>query len=416
MNDIRADLLEYTRTLATFDSHEHLVPEAQRLAGRNDFTLFLRMYVRSDLQTAGMSRGECDRALDDDGLSEDERFDMLEPYLAMLGQSSYYRAARIALKALYGFDGITRGNYRAIGEALRAAATAGLYRRVLKGRCHLGRIVNQKVFMHTEGGLFRCNCHVGFYHGPTLATMVERFAEQEVAADVRDLDSFEAALEELFATWRRKSMLALKMGVREMAIPSRDSADAIVRKMARGGTASPEEADALRQFVMDFFLTKAREHGYVMAVHTGPTASCGNDFREVSPGHLIRWARRYPDVRFDMYHAGVPSIRQAGFVAKAMPNVTANLCWGHVIAPQMVVNGVDEWLDFLPANKIIGFGGDYSPCVEKVYGALEISRANLVEVMTRRIERGRMDLDEARFLLKRILVANGEQLYGLAGS
>lgn len=416
MNDTRAELLEYTRTLKTFDSHEHLVPEAERLTGRNDFTLFLQMYVRSDLQTAGMDPGECSRALDDPGLSEDGRFSMLQPYLALLGQSSYYRAARIALKSIYGFDGITRDNYRAIGGALRQASTPGLYRRVLKDRCNLGYIVNQKVFLHEEGGLFRCNCHVGFYHGPTREEMAARFREQEVEADVRDVESFEAALEELFATWRRKNMLALKMGVREMAIPSRQAADEIVRKMAREGSVSADEGDRLQQFVMDFFLAKAREFGYVMAVHTGPTAGCGNDFRRVSPGHLIPWARRYPDVRFDMYHAGVPSIRQAGFVAKAFPNVTANLCWAHVVAPRMVVEGVDEWLDFLPANKIIGFGGDYSPCVEKVYGALEISRANLAEVMARRIERGEMGIDEAKFLLKRILVDNGEELYGVAGS
>jgi predicted TIM-barrel fold metal-dependent hydrolase len=164
---------------------------------------------------------------------------------------------------------------------------------------------------------------------------------------------------------------------------------------------------------MDFFLTKAREHGYVMAVHTGPMASAGGDIRDISPCHLIPWAARYPDVTFDMYHMGIPYARQAGFVAKCHPNVTANLCWGHVVAPQMLVNVLDEWLDFLPFNRIIAFGGDYSPCVEKVYGALEMTRENLAEVLARRIARSLADMDQAKFVLKRILVDNGQELYGL---
>ena len=409
-------LLDYVRTLKTFDSHEHLVPEAERLADRMDFTLFLRMYVRTDLIVAGMSPADYDRMAGDSPLSEDERFALLEPYLPLLSQSSYYRAARIALRDIYGFDDITRQTYRPIGEALRQANTPGLYRRILKGRCDLGHIVNQKVVINDEGGLFHCNAHVGFYHGPSLAEMHERFREQEVELEIRDFESWLAALEMLMETWRRKNILALKMGVQEMRVPTRTRAVSLIKKLVGKGRLPPGEAASLRAFVADFFLGKARRHGYVMAVHTGPAASPGKDFRQIDPCHLMPWAQAYGDVQFDMYHMGVPFVRQAGFVAKLHPNVTANLCWAHVVAPRMVVHALDEWLDFLPFNRIIGFGGDYSPCVEKSYGALEMTRANLVEVMCRRIGRGQMDLDEAKFILKRILVDNGEELYGLAGA
>ena len=412
MNKTQADLLAYMRTLHTFDSHEHLIPETERLQNRMDFTVFLQMYVKGDLLSAGMPPDHCQKMLHDSQLSEDQRFALLEPYLPLLSQSSTYRAARIALRDIYGFDGIDRGNYQAIGQALRAANKPGLYRHILKDRCHLGHIINQKVLINNEGGLFHCNAHIGFYHGPTLDEMHARFAEQQVDCRVCDLESFDAALQNLFATWRRKNILALKMGVREMNIPSRKQTDQILRTMTTTGRVPSDHADSLAVYVMDFFLNQARQHDYVMAVHTGPMAA-GGDFRTISPCHLIPWAARYPDVKFDMYHMGIPYARQAGFVAKYYPNVTANLCWAHVVAPQVVVNALDEWLDFLPVNKIIAFGGDYSGCVEKVYGALEMARANLAQVMTRRIARADLDLEEAKVILRKVLVDNGRQLYRL---
>jgi len=414
MSDLKRELIEYMAGLETFDSHEHLVPEAERLAGRMDFTVFVAMYVKSDLVGAGMDPGDCRRMLDDPDLTEAERFALFEPWEPMISQSGYYRAARIAMKAFYGVDRITRATYVGLGEAMRAANQPGLYRRVLKERCHLGHIVNQKVFCNDEGGLFHFNCHVGFYHGPTWEDMRDRFAEQEVTVDIVDLESYEAALESLFAIWRGKGMLALKMGVWEMSVPDRAEADTIVRSIRRDGSVSGADGMRLRTYVMDWFLKKAREHGYVMAVHTGAMAS-GGDFRKISPCLLMDWAARYPDVKFDMYHMGITEARRAGFVAKYFPNVAANLCWGHVVAPQLLVNVLDEWLDYVPLNKIIAFGGDYSGCVEKVYGALVMTREHLAEVMVRRVGRGVMDVEEAKWALERMLVRNGESWYGLEG-
>lgn len=39
------------------------------------------------------------------------------------------------------------------------------------------------------------------------------------------------------------------------------------------------------------------------------------------------------------------------------PHVNLNLCWSHCVSEQMTKNMINEWLDLIPVNKIIGFGG-----------------------------------------------------------
>jgi hypothetical protein len=51
--DLIAKLVEFARTLPTFDSHEHLVPETEHMAGKVDFSKFIEMYVPIHMRSAG---------------------------------------------------------------------------------------------------------------------------------------------------------------------------------------------------------------------------------------------------------------------------------------------------------------------------------------------------------------------------
>ena len=59
-----------------------------------------------------------------------------------------------------------------------------------------------------------------------------------------------------------------------------------------------------------------------------------------------------------------------------------------------VVNALSEWLDAVPATKIFAFGGDYI-VPEKIYGHLELARADVAEVLAAKVQRGRMTESEA---------------------
>jgi predicted TIM-barrel fold metal-dependent hydrolase len=151
------------------------------------------------------------------------------------------------------------------------------------------------------------------------------------------------------------------------------------------------------------------ETGRVVAVHTG----VWNDFRRFKATHMIPMIQRHPDVRFDLYHGSIPYVREIGFVAKNFPNVWLNLCWAHIVSPVMTRSMLNEWMDYVPMNKIIAFGGDYMIPVEKVYGHLVMARENISQVLAMRVEEGLMDLEEAARVAYKWFHDNPAGLYGL---
>ncbi|MEM2428834.1 MAG: amidohydrolase, partial [Candidatus Bathyarchaeia archaeon] len=119
------------------------------------------------------------------------------------------------------------------------------------------------------------------------------------------------------------------------------------------------------------------------------------------------------DAKFDLYHAGIPWVRELGVIGKTFPNVWLNLCWCHVISQEMARSALDEWIDLMPITKIIGFGGDYSIPVEKIYGHLVMAKEDIAEVLARRISRGLMKRSEALEIARMWFYENPVELYGL---
>ena len=120
----------------------------------------------------------------------------------------------------------------------------------------------------------------------------------------------------------------------------------------------------LRSFLMEEMLDMAGELGLVVAVHTG----MWGDFRTQGPQHVIPIVSRHPKTRFDIYHMGIPYVRETAILGKNFSNVWLNLCWCHIISPRIACSAMDELIDLVPINKIIAFGGDYARDVESVYG------------------------------------------------
>jgi predicted TIM-barrel fold metal-dependent hydrolase len=120
----------------------------------------------------------------------------------------------------------------------------------------------------------------------------------------------------------------------------------------------------------------------------------------------------HPRTRFDLYHMGMPSVRQTGVIGKNNPNVWLNLCWSHVISPKMTRSFLNEWMDLVPMNKIIGFGGDYGPeSLEKIYGHLQMAKEDAAEALAERVAARRMSERQAREVAQAWFYDNPRELY-----
>lgn len=171
----------------------------------------------------------------------------------------------------------------------------------------------------------------------------------------------------------------LKLNLEEK--PDRKKAEQNFNYLKKGKIKSLPWPNDLHYYLLDKEISFASGADFVLSVHTG---YC-KDFRELYPLNLIPFIMRYPEANFDVYHLGYPWIRETIMLAKGFSNVYINFCWIHLISQKAATEALDEVIETIPVNKVIGFGGDYATSIENIYGHLEMAKDNLAEAISRKI-------------------------------
>jgi uncharacterized protein len=130
------------------------------------------------------------------------------------------------------------------------------------------------------------------------------------------------------------------------------------------------------------------------------------------PTHLVNLVKAYPQTRFVIFHGSYPYGSELATMAKNYANVLIDMCWLHIISPKVARDYLSEWIETVPANKIMGFGGDYS-YVEGVYTHAETARENVACVVADKVISGYMTEADAKELAEKILRKNAVAVYGL---
>ena len=411
MNYTRTEkqLIEAMENMEIVDAHEHLPPEFVRTGGKVDVLTLFSHYTRTDLITAGMKPEDYDRVVNtSDPL--DERWKLFKLYFEHIRYGSYARPALIAAKEFYGFDDITDGNYREISERMQAQNAPGIYNRVMREKCKIRVALTQAGRTDYDGDLLVPLMPLDTYAVFRSADDISRKAN-ELGMKVANLDDYTELAKKGVAKWKSEGAVGLKMASRPNIQPSRKSAEEIFGKIISGADPGVNMGDSnhLRDFLVDHLIDVAGELDMVVAVHSG----MWGDFRYLDSKHMIPVFPRHPNTRFDLYHIGIPSVRDTIVIGKNFSNVWLNFCWCHVISPQITCSAMDECIDMVPINKIIGFGGDYRKPVEKIYGHLVMAREDIAAVMGRRVDRGLMGFDDAVVIARKWLRDNPRDLYRL---
>ena len=84
----------------------------------------------------------------------------------------------------------------------------------------------------------------------------------------------------------------------------------------------------------------------------------------------------------------------------------------HEINPKAYEDILSEWLELVPSNKIMAFGGDYG-YIEGTYGASRIARQAVARVIQEKVDKGHWDKEDAEKVAKRILRQNAETVFKL---
>jgi len=404
-----ARLFEAFGEFEIIDAHEHLPPEQERIKRKVDALTLFGHYTRTDLLTSGISQADYDFVMDTSG-PLDKRWRIFKPYLEHIRFGSYSRPAFIAAQEIFGFEDINDKTYRPLSEAMQANNTAGIYKRLLRDRCRIRLGLTQcgKVDLGTD--ILAPVLWLWTYTGVVRWKEVEARAA-EVGCKAEDLEEPEDYVELMrsgIRRWKQQGVVGLKMTTAPYEVCRRAQ---VVKawKALRGGRVEGENATVLRDYLTYHGLNIAGEEQLTVAVHTG----MWGDFRTLDPKFMISVVARHPETRFDIYHMGMPWVRETGVIGKNFANVWLNLCWSHIISPTMTRSALDEYIDLVPVNKIIAFGGDYNFPVEKVYGHLKMAKENIALVLGRRVDDGLMTYSQAVAVAKKWFYDNPKNAYRL---
>ena len=414
MQKIVDSLVAEMEKMPIIDAHEHLPTEAEVIAQTADvFTRIYCHYSITSTETAGMPAydGVYPREmLHDTSIPLQERWRRFRPYLDAIRETGYARAAQITARDLYGIEDINDDTYEELSRRLQADNTPGIYDRVFRDKCKIECVLNQGPWVGQDGDLAR---EVSWDLGPVGSAEMFRgklqsWTQQHGGEFADPEDCVRHVLTSLVASGAVGLKFHASLPIKTVPTPE---AQALLTKTA-GGKLTDEETFALETWLAHKGIELASEFDLVVAVHCGILFCCWMDFTPGNPTNLIPLIMKYRSTTFDLYHGGIPWVREIAVMANQYPNVNLNLIWCHQISPYMTENMLNEWIDLVPLNKIIGFGGD-NAVPEKTYGVLVMARENIARALAVRIARGQMSESRAADICRMWLYDNPKRIYGL---
>ena len=418
------------------DGHDHLAPEEKRITGPIDplHTLFAH-YAPSDLVSAGMPVQDLVYIRKHE-LPLAERWERFSPYWEKIQNTGYARTLNIAVKDLYGVNGITSDTYSELAVKMKQANKKGLYNWILREKAGIDvAILDCECFGErvdeVDKSFFAPVSRLEDFLIPRNADDISRLSKK-VGKPIHTLkelvDCFELELERL-----RPHIVGLKMAHAYYRILQFDKvtffeaerafnrihsqrgfnkgkAEDVYQAKKHMEQLSWEESKPLHDFMIHKMIQQGIRHGLPIQIHTGLHEGNENIISNSNPVHLVNLFLEYTDARFVIFHGSYPYTGELSVLAKNFPNVYLDMAWLHIISPSATRRALSEWLDTVPGNKIIGFGGDFR-FVEGTYGHLKIARNNIALTLIDKVQNDSYTTKEAISLVRRLLRDNALELY-----
>lgn len=417
---MNAEILDYINSIEIIDTHEHLAPsEAQR--ERNDvISEYLFHYFSVDLVTSGLPLKQLDMVRGNE-LSIMEKWNYIEKYWEKCKYTGYGQAVALAARDIYGIDDINRSTIEELNRRFQNTFNQQHYKKVMKEKSKI------KVAILDRFGASECDKDY-FIIANNINEIVYPCSyqdivnlEKETGISISSLDDYLRACEKRIDNLLKNSKI-LKCSLayarsldfsRTEKYLAEKGFDKIVKNKGTENASDRIPCDMdFSNFIFNYILSLAQERDMVLQIHTGIQEGNGNILTYSHPCLLNRIFMDYPDLKFDIFHIGYPYQNELGVLCKMFKNVNIDMCWAHIVSPVASRSILSEWLEFLPYNKINGFGGDYC-FVDGVYGHQYIARRNIAEVLSEKVQRGLFSVSKACEIGKAILHDNPAELFGI---
>ena len=426
------EIKQFVDGIRLIDTHEHLPQESERIEQKVDLlATFLPHYTSSDLRSAGMSEEDL-LTIRNPEIPLDDRWLIFEPFWEKVRNTGYARCMEIVARDLYDVDGITTDTYQELSEKIKHRNKKGLYEWVLKKSSGIDISINNSLDFNVDNmdrSFFRPVRQFGDFLYVRDMNTLEQLGKQ-LGGSIHSFREMVSALESEFNRIQG-TIVGVKISMaytrplyfEKVSFSEADNAFNEIFKVKKFSVFEtpellkvvPEAIDTnAHQLIQDYLIHKiireAMKRNLPIQIHTGSFEGNENILSNSNPELLTNLFMEYKEARFDIFHGGWPYTGELGAIAKIFPNVYIDMCWMHILSPTRSQTALSHWLDEVPANKILGFGGDYL-FVEGVYGHSVIARKNVAKVLASKVNDGVYTLDQAKKYAQWLLRDNALQLF-----
>jgi hypothetical protein len=418
LDGLAGELLAEVRKMPVVDCHEHLPTEVERLAQKVDVTTLFTHYCKADLEAAGLPQGKPQEEVFDTSKPLLPRWKRLKPYVEAIRYGSYAYPAFAYVRDVLKMDDINDRTVEAISEKMQASQKKGLYRKLIQGLCGIEKCIQCKDSVVKGDQPFFVYLMRDKTNGLSNASGVERL-ETLTGVHIHTLDDMVEAIHRNVADEVKQGAVGYKVSAAytrkiEYLDAPRSEAERIFVRLRKSVTAqiSEEARTVLEDYLLRRAVEACVEAKIPIVIHTGYQAGNRNDIRNARATHLWHLLKSYPEARFDLFHGSFPYVEDMVALGKYFGNISLNMCWMHIMGPAISRRALDSWLDAVPATKIFAFGGDYQ-VVEKVYGHLDLARADVAMVLADKVKLGRMTEGEALKVARLLFCENPKRWYNI---
>jgi predicted TIM-barrel fold metal-dependent hydrolase len=225
---------------------------------------------------------------------------------------------------------------------------------------------------------------------------------------VKSLDGYLVVLDHLFKEAKERGAVCLKHTLayqRTLRFEnvSKDRAARVFGKRRADLTA--EQIKDFEDFIMWRLVGLSGKHGLPFQMHTGHGRIQGSN-----PMLLVDMIEANPRTKFILFHGGYPWVGETGaIVMRHGSHVWIDSCWLPTLSYTLAKRAFHEWLEVMPSNRIM-WGADCNHA-EGIYGATELTRRCLAEVLAEKVDNGDLIEAHARRIGKQIMRGNALELF-----
>jgi predicted TIM-barrel fold metal-dependent hydrolase len=255
---------------------------------------------------------------------------------------------------------------------------------------------------------------VGMFAGPQLSTF-----SQPTGIRVNDLADWHRVIDWWFERYARyavavKSQNAYSRDIDYARVPAEQARPVFARVLQKEPVAAADQK-LLEDHLFWYAVDQATANDLPVKLHTGYYANVNAmplGRLQRNPASASDLCRLSPETRFVFMHIGYPHYEEMLALVKHFSNATVDMCWSWLINPMAAKDYLKKHVVTAPANKLLTFGGDYSP-VEPVLGHSILARRGISQALAELVDEGWLPLKDALELVPLLLHENARRIFRL---